>query len=212
MRRHSATSGSNDKDLSPYRILNGRPPQAADEVVIDRSLVKATDYKVGDKAKVNTLEGAKEFTIVGDAVFGTFRRCPRCNRGVSSIRRCRAGACCSKSGQVQTLSGQSEDRDQPNPIGKRAEQTTLKEAKSTNGSAIESITGAALEKENLSFVNQIFTFINIFFNAFAVVALFVSTFVISNSFSIVVAQRTREMAMLRILGAKTQSGSRLDVP
>ncbi len=189
----------NDKDLSPYRILNGRPPQGADEVVIDRSLVKATDYKVGDKAKVNTLEGAKEFTIVGDAVFGTSDGA----LGSTAVffEPAAGQELLLKAGQVQNYLVKAKTGVSQTQLVSALDKA-LKDAKSTNGSAIESITGVALEKENLNFVNQIFTFINIFFNAFAVVALFVSTFVISNSFSIVVAQRTREMAMLRILGAR----------
>ncbi len=189
----------NDPELSPYRILNGRAPVGDDEVVLDRSVMKETGYKVGDRAKVNTLEGAKEFTIVGDATFGTSDSA----LGAAAVFFSAKGGqeLLLKDGEVQNVLVRAKPGVTQEALVKALD-VALKDAKSINGQKVESITGAALEKENLEFVNTVFKFINIFFNAFAIVALFVSVFVISNSFSIVVAQRMKEMAMLRILGAK----------
>src|SRR6185312_10079792 len=47
-------------------------------------------------------------------------------------------------------------------------------------------------------------FFNTFLLTFAIIALFVGSFIIYNTFSIVVAQRTREMALLRAIGASTR--------
>ena len=189
----------NDPELSPYRILNGRAPVGDDEVVLDRSVMKETGYQVGDRAKVNTLEGAKEFTIVGDATFGTSDSA----LGAAAVFFSAKGGqeLLLKDGEVQNVLVRAKPGVTQEALV-RALDVALKDAKSINGQKVESITGAALEKENVEFVNTVFKFINIFFNAFAIVALFVSVFVISNSFSIVVAQRMKEMAMLRILGAK----------
>ena len=189
----------NDSELSPYRILNGRPPAAGSEVVLDRSVMKETGYRIGDKANVNTLEGAKEFTIVGDATFGSSDSA----LGAAAVFfDPKAGQeLLLKDGEVQSVLVRAKPGVSQEVLVK-ALAKALKDTKSTNGQPVEAITGAALKKENLEFVNTVFKFINIFFNAFAIVALFVSIFVISNSFSIVVAQRTKEMAMLRTLGAK----------
>ena len=189
----------NDPELSPYRILNGRAPVGDDEVVLDRSVMKETGYQVGDRAKVNTLEGAREFTIVGDATFGTSDSA----LGAAAVFFSAKGGqeLLLKDGEVQNVLVRAKPGVTQEALVKALD-VALKDAKSINGQKVESITGAALEKENLEFVNTVFKFINIFFNAFAIVALFVSVFVISNSFSIVVAQRMKEMAMLRILGAK----------
>ena len=189
----------NDPELSPYRILNGRAPVGDDEVVLDRSVMKETGYQVGDRAKVNTLEGAREFTIVGDATFGTSDSA----LGAAAVFFSAKGGqeLLLKDGEVQNVLVRAKPGVTQEALVKALD-VALKDAKSINGQKVESITGAALEKENLEFVNTVFKFINIFFNAFAIVALVVSVFVISNSFSIVVAQRMKEMAMLRILGAK----------
>ena len=65
----------------------------------------------------------------------------------------------------------------------------------------EALTGAAITKEQQNEIEKNIGFISIFFTAFAVVAIVVGGFVIYNTFSIIVAQRSREMALLRAIGA-----------
>ena len=49
--------------------------------------------------------------------------------------------------------------------------------------------------------SQFFAFIGVILGAFAALALLVSSFVISNTFAVLVGQRIRELALLRTLGA-----------
>ncbi|HEY8104343.1 MAG TPA: FtsX-like permease family protein, partial [Gaiellaceae bacterium] len=56
-------------------------------------------------------------------------------------------------------------------------------------------------KEDASDTNEFITFLQGFLLAFAGIALFVGSFVIANSLSITIAQRTREFATVRTLGA-----------
>ena len=72
----------------------------------------------------------------------------------------------------------------------------------------EVITGKALTKENQDAIHKALGFINIALLVFALVALIVGVFIIYNTFSIVVAQRTREMALLRAIGASAAPGAR----
>ena len=65
----------------------------------------------------------------------------------------------------------------------------------------EAITGAALAKEQSSDVKKGLGFFNTFLLTFALIALFVGAFIIFNTFSMLVAQRTRELALMRALGA-----------
>ena len=66
----------------------------------------------------------------------------------------------------------------------------------------EAITGAKLTNENTSDINKEFLdLFTTFLTVFAGVALLVATFSIYNTFSIIVAQRTRESALLRAIGA-----------
>src|SRR5207253_2935783 len=65
----------------------------------------------------------------------------------------------------------------------------------------EAITGKALADEQSSDVKQGLSFLTTFLLVFAAVALFVGAFIIFNTFTILVAQRTRELALMRALGA-----------
>ena len=65
----------------------------------------------------------------------------------------------------------------------------------------EAVTGAAITKETQSEVRKSLAFFHTFMLVFAVMALLVGGFMIFNTFSITVAQRTRENGLLRALGA-----------
>ncbi len=62
-------------------------------------------------------------------------------------------------------------------------------------------TGDSLVKSNKASLDQVLGFLNTFLLVFAAVSLVVGTFLIINTFSILVAQRSRELALLRALGA-----------
>ena len=62
-------------------------------------------------------------------------------------------------------------------------------------------TGDAVVEENQSLLEEILGFLQTFLLVFAAVSLVVGTFIIINTFSILVAQRSRELALLRALGA-----------
>ncbi len=68
-------------------------------------------------------------------------------------------------------------------------------------SGTEVRTGTAQAAEDAKDTNEFISFLRYFLLAFGVVALFVGAFVIVNSLSITIAQRTRELATLRTLGA-----------
>lgn len=64
-------------------------------------------------------------------------------------------------------------------------------------------TGAAWAQEQSDELAQGFTFLNYFFLAFGGIGLLVGTFIIFNTFSMLVAQRLRELALLRAIGASS---------
>ncbi len=189
---------ADDDQLSAYKIFSGRPPVADNEIVLDRGLIQTTGYKVGDTVKVNTSGPVVEFKVVGDATFGTSDSALGATAVFFSPKR--GTELMGKAGQVQGFIVRSDDGLTQRQLVRNIKAATSSET-SVTGAKIDVITGLAYDAEQQSFVNTIFKFINIFFSAFAVIALFVSIFVIANSFSIVVAQRNREMAMMRALGA-----------
>src|SRR5690606_28194515 len=66
---------------------------------------------------------------------------------------------------------------------------------------LEVATGAEVTEEGQSEVREALGFFNTFLLTFALVALFVGSFIIYNTFSILVVQRSREMALMRAVGA-----------
>jgi putative ABC transport system permease protein len=66
---------------------------------------------------------------------------------------------------------------------------------------VEVISGLSITAEGQQSVHQMLSFIGNFLLAFGFIALFVGAFVIFNTFGIVVAQRQRELALLRAVGA-----------
>ncbi|GAB2753067.1 ABC transporter permease [Nocardioides pakistanensis] len=69
-------------------------------------------------------------------------------------------------------------------------------------------TGDAVVDENEEGLQEILGFLNTFLLVFATVAMIVGTFLIINTFSILVAQRSRELALLRALGASRRQVNR----
>ncbi len=65
----------------------------------------------------------------------------------------------------------------------------------------ETETGAQRRADISDRLKTTFTFLNTFLLSFAFIALFVAIFLIFNTFSMLVAQRTREIALLRAVGA-----------
>ena len=69
-------------------------------------------------------------------------------------------------------------------------------------------TGDEVRAETQAQVNQALSFVNYFLLAFGAIALLVGTFIIYNTFSMIVAQRLRELALLRAIGASRRQVSR----
>ncbi|MCZ7437893.1 ABC transporter permease [Micromonospora sp. WMMC241] len=175
------------------KLREGRGPQADDEIVVNAALAKAANVKVGDRVGVLTLSPKKEFTLVG--VFGY-------SGGRDSVGGANEVAFTTPVAQ-QLMLGKP---DVFSNVTARAGSGTTPEALRDEvsralGGAYDVKTGEQLAdsasaglKEGLSFFNKILL-------GFAAVALLVGTFLILNTFSIIVAQRTRELALMRAIGA-----------
>ncbi|MDG4801131.1 ABC transporter permease [Micromonospora sp. WMMD980] len=175
------------------KLREGRGPRADDEIVVNAALAKAANVKVGDRVGVLTLAPKKEFTLVG--VFGY-------SGGRDSVGGANEVAFTTPVAQ-QLMLGKP---DVFSNVSARAADGTTPEALRDEvsralGGAYDVKTGEQLAdsasaglKEGLSFFNKILL-------GFAAVALLVGTFLILNTFSIIVAQRTRELALMRAIGA-----------
>ncbi|HUP73616.1 MAG TPA: FtsX-like permease family protein [Acidimicrobiales bacterium] len=178
-------------DLNPYRIATGHAPGNDDEIVIDKHSADAAGYRPGDRATVLTKSAPREFTISGIAKFGTADS----PGGASAVLFTDAVAqhLLGETGKVDGIAVTAASGTSQAQLVASIEQFV--------GSDVQVITGAALTAEDQRAVADSFEFFNMFMLIFAAVAVFVGAFIINNTFSITVAQRTREMALLRAIGA-----------
>ena len=180
--------------LNPLRLLpGGQPPRGPGQVVIDKHSADVGHFKVGDKVRVLTQVAPATYTITGIATWGTRGQPARRDASPRSPEPPRPG--CSAS---PARSARSTWR--PNPGSRRPSSSPASRRPSTTP-GIEVVSGQAVTAEGQQSVHQALSFIGVFLLAFAFIALFVGSFVIFNTFSIVVAQRLRELALLRAVGA-----------
>ncbi|MEV0808735.1 FtsX-like permease family protein [Micromonospora sp. NPDC050200] len=175
------------------RMREGREPRADDEIVVNGALAKAAKVKVGDRVGVLTLEPKKEFTLVG--VFG-YSGDRDSLGGANEVAFTTPVAQRLMLGEPDVFTNISVKA--ADGVGEAALRDDIAGAL---GGDFEVKTGEQLSadasaglKEGLSFFNKILL-------GFAAVALLVGTFLILNTFSIIVAQRTRELALMRAIGA-----------
>ena len=185
------TNWSDNTALNGFRLADGRAPRADDEVVIDRKSAKDGDLAVNDVTTILTQGGPQRVRIVGIARFGTADS----PGGASATLFTPAAA--------QRLVAEPGKFDEITVIAKPGvSQATLTERiRAVVPGGVEALTGAEITKETQSDIRKAMSFFSTFMLVFAVVALLVGAFMIFNTFSITVAQRTRENALLRALGA-----------
>lgn len=176
-----------DDAVNPLTIVAGRAPSEPDEVAVDASTFDDGGFSLGDSVQVLPLGPQPRFTVVGTVDDGgTF------GGQVLSL---------SYEGAATVLGGSEVDQIF---VGAAAGVTPDQLAERLNrhlGADLEAVTGATLTDEFQQVVGTFTGIIEIALQVFAGVALFVGAFVIYNTFTITVAQRTREMALLRAIGA-----------
>ena len=179
-------------DMNPYDLVDGRAPEASGEVVIDRGTARTGELSIGDRTKVRTPTPV-DVTVVGIAAFGS----------QDSIGGSGFTAFTPEDAREQLLFGapgwtsiniSAEVGVTPEQLADRVGATLPDGFEAKTG---EQMSAAATESIGEDFLDMMQTFLL----AFTVIALLVSTFSIYNTFSVILAQRTRESALFRAIGA-----------
>ena len=181
-------------------VIEGEEPQGIDEVLLDERTAENAGYEVGDTVRMVTAGDVPELEaeLVGIAEFG--------GGGL-------AGASLvlfdTPTAQQIFLGG----KDVFDSIALTAEPGVSQHELAASAEralpdGIEAATGDEVAAETEELVGTVLDFLNIFLLIFAAVALVVGTFLIINTFSILVAQRSRELALLRALGASRRQVTR----
>jgi putative ABC transport system permease protein len=177
--------------LQRYRLESGKPPTGANTVVLDDKTARRNDFKPGDTVKVLDRAGTPHsFTVSGLMDFGVDQEIGF--RGAVGFSAPAAASMTGKPGFVEI------DLKAAPGTG----QAQLRSAvASAAGGSYDVVTSGELAKRLSKSSGVAPDQIGVFFLGFAIVALFVSALVIYNTFNILIAQRLREMALLRCVGA-----------
>ena len=177
--------------FSPFTYDKGRPPRRGDEVAIGESTADKEDFKVGDTVRVAGSAPAKRYRISGLAKFGDVSSFGGASIAVLSLPE--AQRVSEKQGKLDIIDADAADGVTPDQLAA----TLRRELPRT----LEVKTGKQSAQDDAKDIQDGLGFLNTALLAFAGVALFVGGFIIFNTFSITVAQRTTEFGLLRTMGA-----------
>lgn len=180
-------------EQSPLTLRSGRGPAADNEVVLTAYTADKADVGLGDDVRIVAARGIQTYEVVGIAQYRDGNRDSLAGETYAAFTIPEAQRMLNVPDgysiiDVRAASGVSNEQ-----LKQRIERVA--------GSDVEVLTNSELNAEQTSAIKDALGFFNTFLLVFAGVALFVGAFIIANTFSILVAQRTRELALLRALGA-----------
>ena len=194
--RRSAAAGPTTPTSSPFRLVAGRGPARAGEVAVDTQTASKAGLSVGSTVELTTPGPTLHDTVVGVFRFGTTGNLAGASIVAFDVR----------TAQQVLLQG----ADAYTQVSARASpgvsQGTLRArvAAALGPRALRTLdvrTGRAAADQQAQRITDNLKFFGYFLLAFAGIALVVGSFIILNTFTMLVAQRTRELALLRAVGA-----------
>jgi len=177
--------------LSALRLVQGKAPTSSDDVVMDEHTATKYHFKVGQRVRVLFDGPPQMFTITGIVTFGDAS-------GLGSDTL--AGFYLPT---AQALFNTRGHYDVINVLAKPgADNVRLqREIAKVLPPGVTVVAGSTVANELSSAIDNDLSVISTALLIFALISLFVGAFTIFNTFSITVGQRTRELALLRVVGA-----------
>lgn len=189
--------------VSLWKIVDGRAPHGPNEAVVDEASFQKGKLTVGKPVKIAGQAGSREFTLVGVASYGDVR-----SPGGATFAlfdETTASEFLAKPGFVDDILVAGDGSVSDATLSKRINDALVAKDASLK---VETLTGAQITKETQDQIGSALSFFGILLSVFSSIALGVGSFVIYNVFSISAAQRQRENALLRAIGASKKQVSR----
>jgi putative ABC transport system permease protein len=180
-----------DRKLSLLVLHSGREPQKAGEVALDNKTATSKKVKLGDTITVTGNLGPQPSTVVGTMRFGT--QDTIAGASLVAFDTATAQAVAGRLGFFTEIDIGASPGVTTDPLVSRV------------GAIMpphyEAVSAAQAASETAAGFDSFFNLFNTFLLVFAVIALLVGAFLIFNTFTILIGQRTRELALLRAVGA-----------
>lgn len=191
---HIALGVTEVDEFAALTVIEGEEPDAPDEVAIDKDSAETEGFEVGDTVTITGAAGARDYSIVGITQFGS---------GDTSLGASLAEFTLEEAQRLTGKEGRFDEIDIAAAEGTAPEELASRVAEAV-GRKFEVQTGEETAETDTTDITDAFSFLTTALLVFAGIAVFVGGFLIFNTFSITVAQRTREFAMLRLLGASSR--------
>ncbi|MEU0833234.1 FtsX-like permease family protein [Streptomyces sp. NPDC005969] len=189
--------GPNGKDAS-YTFVDGTGPAGDDRIALDKETAKKGEYKVGDRVRVATNGPVKEYTLSG--VFTTEDGAVNAGGSLVLFDTPVAQQLYLKPGWFQDVTVTAAAGASDRKLLDAVEPLLPKD--------VDAQTGKVLADDQAKQIESGLSNLNTMLLAFAAIALFVGIFLIANTFTMLVAQRTKELALLRAVGASRRQVKR----
>ncbi|XUL99788.1 ABC transporter permease [Streptomyces venezuelae ATCC 10712] len=189
--------GKDGKDRA-YSFVAGDGPHRADQIALDRDTADKGGYQVGDPVRVATNGPVKEYTLAG--VFTTEDGAVNAGGSLVVFDDAVAQKLYLKPGFYRDLTVTAAPGASDGKLLDEVLKVVPKSATGQTGKALADRQAKDIEA-GLGALNQVLL-------GFAGIALFVGVFLISNTFTMLVAQRTKELALMRAVGASRKQITR----
>jgi putative ABC transport system permease protein len=177
--------------FNPLELTEGSAPTSDDQVVIDSVTADEENYQLGQQITITGASGAHEYTLSGIAEFGNGAPLGGASLAAFTLRA--AQRLTGKEGKLDEIDVEAASGVAPAELAQRIQ--------AVMPANVDVRTGTETAAEDANDIKSGFSFLTTALLVFAGIAVFVGAFLIFNTFSITVAQRAREFAMLRTLGA-----------
>ena len=170
-------------------VVAGKAPQGRNEIALESTTLETSGLTLGDNTRIVVAGEILPVTVVGEiAGFG-----PVAGATITLFDREVAEAHFAPDGLVPSVAAYGD--------GSTTEAELTQRIAAVLPTGIEAVTGEQQRSETSAQIEDQLGFVETFLLVFALIALFVGTFIISNTFAMDIRQRQRELAMLRAIGA-----------
>jgi len=183
------------------QVVDGRSPRSSDEVVIDAATVRRAKFFIGEKVRLISAgkRALLQPRLVGIADYPDG----------GSLNGATVSIFDTKTAQSLFVGGKDEYSNAWVTAKPGVSQQELRDqVAKVLPKGFQALTGDKAADESASQLLEAISFITIFLLVFAGIALVVGSFLIVNTFSMLVAQRSRELALFRALGASRKQVTR----